>query len=149
MGNGCSMGDIYSIFCNTSFSPAKPFLNANGRNLEVLAISGTEVRVQNSFTQFSCIDYEGTPASTYYRDTFLNLNNTPFAVSYTKNQLYGVGCNIYDVQIWTVIVLPTAETRLLNVRRECQENCATQIHKENTLVAPLATCAAKRESQRV
>ncbi|KAI3840329.1 hypothetical protein MKW92_008805 [Papaver armeniacum] len=141
IGNGCYMsgkngfgnsGSIhYSITCNTSFDPPKPYINANGDPLEVLSISDTELRVKNSFTKFECHDISdiSAPAPAPGLDvaitdvdlhSALNLNNTPFAVSYTKNNLFAVGCDIADVHIWSN---GKSDASKQEVHRECQSRC--------------------------
>ncbi|XP_026432749.1 putative wall-associated receptor kinase-like 16 [Papaver somniferum] len=116
IGNGCSRiekdefgnsGGIvdYSIFCNTSYNPHKPFINANGGKLEVFSITDTEVRIRNSFTRIYCSNNSGIPVVNNDNEDGapyggLNLNNTPFAVSYTKNSLFGIGCDVTEVTLW-------------------------------------------------
>ncbi|KAI3973686.1 hypothetical protein MKX01_031106 [Papaver californicum] len=135
IGKGCSMshkdgfgntGSIdFRITCNASFKPPKPFINANGATLEVLSISDTELRVKNSFTRFECNDSSApAPAPVAVTDidvhAALNLNNTPFAVSSTKNNLVAVGCDIADVHIWSN---GRSDSSKKEVHRECQSRC--------------------------
>ncbi|RZC48078.1 hypothetical protein C5167_041020 [Papaver somniferum] len=140
IGNGCSISDRdgfsnstgrfdYSIACNTSFNPSKPFINANGKILEVLSISDTEVRVKNSFTRFECKDTSAAMAKMHLHDGALNLSNTPFTISNTKNDLFGIGCDIADVEIWSNGKFDSSR---LVVHRECQSKCEMKEQKTET-----------------
>ncbi|KAI3992446.1 hypothetical protein MKX01_022537 [Papaver californicum] len=119
IGNGCSMiGDTrYNIICDSSYNPPKPFTVTSGDKLEVLNISDVEVRIKNSFTIVYCYDHScKSMANDDYEDAglypYINLKNTPFAVSYTKNNLFGIGCDIAGVM------------------RECKSSCEI---KETTI----------------
>ncbi|KAI3977351.1 hypothetical protein MKX01_000264 [Papaver californicum] len=132
IGNGCSMiGDTrYNIICDSSYNPPKPFIVASGDKLEVLSISDVEVRIRNSFTIVYCYDHSGkSMANDDYEDSglfpYINLKNTPFAVSYTKNNLFGIGCDIAGVALWTDAVDERQE-----VMRECKSSCEI---KETTI----------------
>ncbi|MFS7958955.1 putative wall-associated receptor kinase, galacturonan-binding domain-containing protein [Helianthus anomalus] len=84
IGPNCSAHNAYSITCNTSFNPPKPFIT--GINLEALDISleGT-VRVNNPLFN-SCnnnsIDH-----------LVVNFTNTPFTYSTTATRFTAIGCN--------------------------------------------------------
>ncbi|KAI3973696.1 hypothetical protein MKX01_031116 [Papaver californicum] len=147
IGDGCSMSDkdefgntgsaSYRVICNSTFNPPKPFINANGGKLEVLSISGTEVRIRNSFTEFICVDksgkimLSGPEYGTLYDN--LNLNNTPFTVSNTRNNLFGIGCGITDVASYTVDPLEDYNSDLrIEEERECESSCEIKEHMTNT-----------------
>ncbi|XP_026432746.1 wall-associated receptor kinase 5-like [Papaver somniferum] len=123
IGDGCSMssdknefgntgGFVYNIICNASFDPPKPFINASGDKLEVLSISDTELRIRNSFTE-------------------LYLNNTPFTVSHTKNNLFGVGCGLREVSIYKLGGDINGDLTLAS-KRQCESSCATKEQRINT-----------------
>ncbi|OVA00685.1 Protein kinase domain [Macleaya cordata] len=91
-GEGCSIDGVgygYSITCNTSYDPPKPFIGTG--NLEVLGISETEIRVRKVVATV-CYNSNGT--SVLNESTaWTNLFGTPFMFSDTKNRLFGVGCD--------------------------------------------------------
>ncbi|KAI3682777.1 hypothetical protein L1987_83015 [Smallanthus sonchifolius] len=80
----CSAHETYSITCNTSFNPPRPFITTN--NLEVLEISleGT-ARVNNPLLTYNC------SGRTDHLD--VNFTNTPFTYSSTSTRFTAIGCN--------------------------------------------------------
>ncbi|XP_076894075.1 wall-associated receptor kinase-like 22 [Bidens hawaiensis] len=80
----CSAHDTFSITCNTSFNPPRPFITNN--NLEVLEISleGT-ARVNNPLLTYNC------SGRTDHLD--VNFTNTPFTYSSTSTRFTAIGCN--------------------------------------------------------
>ncbi|KAD5960473.1 hypothetical protein E3N88_11945 [Mikania micrantha] len=82
--HNCSAHNTYSITCNTSFNPPRPFITNN--NLEVLEISlkGT-ARVKNPVLTFNC--------SGRADHLDVNLTNTPFTYSSTSTRFTAIGCN--------------------------------------------------------
>ncbi|KAI3991384.1 hypothetical protein MKX01_039713 [Papaver californicum] len=137
IGDGCSLSykdefgkstgsDVYNITCDTLFNHSKPFVKANGDKFEVLSISDTEIRIKNSFTSIYCEDYSG---NSVFNDkdgadpSNLNLNNTPFTVSYTKNDLFGIGCHVSDVEIDKIWSNGHMNSTSLEVKRECESRC--------------------------
>ncbi|OVA05886.1 Protein kinase domain [Macleaya cordata] len=92
-GNGCSIdgtGFDYSVTCNTSYNPPKPFLGKG--NIEIVSISETEFRIKN------------TPATVCFNESggllldesmaWMNFSMTPFTFSQTKNRFFGIGCDM-------------------------------------------------------
>ncbi|MCL7026628.1 hypothetical protein MKW94_002657, partial [Papaver nudicaule] len=142
IGDGCSMsgedefGDtgkfVYRIICNSSFNPPKPFINANGDKFEVLSISDTEVRIKNSFTEILCIDNSGEYLFNGHEEGngTLNLFDTPFIVSYTKNSLFGIGCGIGLVA--TYIAYDEFGLDVVDGKRECESSCEIKENMINT-----------------
>ncbi|KAK1428138.1 hypothetical protein QVD17_16966 [Tagetes erecta] len=80
----CSAHESFSITCNTSFNPPRPFITNN--NLEVLDISldGT-ARVNNPLLTYNC------SGRTDRLD--VNFTNTPFTYSSTFTRFTAIGCN--------------------------------------------------------
>ncbi|KAI3894121.1 hypothetical protein MKX03_024797 [Papaver bracteatum] len=134
IANECSMNGggniIYNVICDNSYDPPKLFMNATNY-LEILSLSETEVRIRNSFTEFNGgplkipmePDVEPTIDDLEIRNAFngsglqyLDLSNTPFMVSYTKNKLYGIGCGLVAVYIVDV-------TRKSVTGKRCQSSC--------------------------
>ncbi|KAF6163888.1 hypothetical protein GIB67_024743 [Kingdonia uniflora] len=85
VGSKCSIHPSYSIDCNKSYNPHRPFLST--KNLQVVSISQTEVRISNQ-AAVSCHD-----DLTKINYTQTNLSGTPYTFSDRKNEFYGVGCN--------------------------------------------------------
>ncbi|KAK3005011.1 hypothetical protein RJ639_016128, partial [Escallonia herrerae] len=85
VGADCSNNETFAIACNSSFSPAKPFLNAI--NMEVLEISlqGT-IRVNNPISTSNC---PNRPDSTLKMD----MSKTPFSFSDSQSKFTAMGCN--------------------------------------------------------
>ncbi|KAF6174189.1 hypothetical protein GIB67_033721 [Kingdonia uniflora] len=86
VGNECSITEWFSINCNTSYDPPRPFIVGN---LQVLNISLTEVRIAN-WRAVSCYENSvrtgGNPLS-------INLTGTPYTFSSTRNKFTVVGCD--------------------------------------------------------
>ncbi|GJT83558.1 wall-associated receptor kinase-like protein 8 [Tanacetum coccineum] len=84
IGRNCSAHNTYSITCNTTFNPPKPFIT--NINLEVLQISldGT-ARVNNPLLTYNC------SGRTDRLD--VNFTNTPFTYSSTSTRFTAIGCN--------------------------------------------------------
>ncbi|KAJ0620760.1 putative wall-associated receptor kinase, galacturonan-binding domain-containing protein [Helianthus annuus] len=82
--SNCSAHQTYSITCNTSFNPPRPFITNN--NLEVLEISleGT-ARVNNPLLTYNC------SGRTDHLD--VNFTDTPFTYSSTSTRFTAIGCN--------------------------------------------------------
>ncbi|KAK3012097.1 hypothetical protein RJ639_010570 [Escallonia herrerae] len=85
VGADCSSNETFAIACNSSFSPAKPFLNAI--NMEVLEISlqGT-IRVNNPLSTSNC---PNRPDSTLKMD----MSKTPFSFSDSQSKFTAMGCD--------------------------------------------------------
>ncbi|MCL7025811.1 hypothetical protein MKW94_012682, partial [Papaver nudicaule] len=124
---------IFSVICNTSFDPPKPFIDANGKKVEILTITDTEVRVRNSFSTTYCSNDSGIPVATsdyQYGAPYvgLDLSNTPFSVSYTKNSLYGIGCDVSQVLLWSTedhdeFIIPEFQINSPYLKKECETSC--------------------------
>ncbi|RZC47785.1 hypothetical protein C5167_040738 [Papaver somniferum] len=88
---GCSIPDVgygYSVNCNSSYDPPKPFIGTG--NLQILSISETEIRVGNRIGKI-CFDENG---AVVLNNTIvsINLRNSPFTFSNTKNKFMLIGC---------------------------------------------------------
>ncbi|KAK2978417.1 hypothetical protein RJ640_023876 [Escallonia rubra] len=85
VGADCFSNETFAIACNSSFSPAKPFLRAI--NMEVLEISlqGT-IRVNNPISTSNC---PNRPDSTLKMD----MSKTPFSFSDSQSKFTAMGCN--------------------------------------------------------
>ncbi|KAF5199356.1 Wall-associated receptor kinase [Thalictrum thalictroides] len=88
IGRQCSMEKWTNINCNTTFSPPKPFIATS--NLEIVHISGFEVRIKN-VPATSCYSQSGALVEDF---SLLNFNfyGTPYTFS-TKNKLTILGCD--------------------------------------------------------
>ncbi|KAI3938083.1 hypothetical protein MKW98_018639 [Papaver atlanticum] len=92
---GCSIQGVgygYNVNCNTSYDPPKAFIGTG--NLEILSISGTEIRIK-SLVATLCYDMSGdlVPDGQNHQIVTSNLKPTPFTFSNTKNRLFTIGCN--------------------------------------------------------
>ncbi|KAI3915528.1 hypothetical protein MKW92_049100 [Papaver armeniacum] len=102
---GCSFDGVgfdYSITCNTSFNPPKPFLG----------VGDTE------FSPPSSLCYNASGGLTLDQSvSWMNLSRTSFTVSYTKNMYFTVGCNAFsliqgpDLQNYTGTCKSSCETK--------------------------------------
>ncbi|KAI3848314.1 hypothetical protein MKW92_015035 [Papaver armeniacum] len=119
---------MYDIICDNSYDPPKPFMNATYSYLEILSVSETEVRIRNSFTEFNGgafvnpMEPDRVPSiddiqNRTNADGYLDLFDTPFMVSYSKNKLYGIGCGLVSV-----IVADVTPPRGVIIK-ECQSIC--------------------------
>ncbi|KAI3903549.1 hypothetical protein MKW98_032203 [Papaver atlanticum] len=92
-GLNCSIGGFgkgYSLRCDASFDPPKPFL---GMGIgEVLSISKSEIRMKNQPAGHFCYN-KSDVAPDVKLDQFLHINviSTPHTISHTKNKLFGTG----------------------------------------------------------
>ncbi|KAI3953296.1 hypothetical protein MKX01_042291 [Papaver californicum] len=94
MNAGCSFvgtGFDYSIICNTSFNPPKPFLGIH----EVIDIPEIEIRTKNTP---SIICYDNASAGFTSDQPVVRMDFTlyPFTVSYSKNMFFTIGCNVFS-----------------------------------------------------
>ncbi|KAI3997401.1 hypothetical protein MKX01_017771 [Papaver californicum] len=88
---GCSIPDVgygYSINCNSSYDPPRPFIGTG--NLQVLSISETEIRIANMISKI-CFNENGVVEVNESTIT-MNLRNSPFTFSNTKNRFILIGC---------------------------------------------------------
>ncbi|OVA05885.1 Protein kinase domain [Macleaya cordata] len=91
-GNGCSIDGVgygYSIRCNTSYDPPKPFIGIG--NMEIIDISETEIRVKN-FPATLCYN-ESNPSLLEESIVPMDMRRTHFTFSATKNRFFGIGCD--------------------------------------------------------
>ncbi|KAI3966226.1 hypothetical protein MKW92_052069 [Papaver armeniacum] len=102
-GEGCSVDGVgigYSIKCNTSFYPPKPFIP--DANLEVISISETEIRVKNSWVAAACFTKKGVEidldpfSKKPTNELSLFIGRTSFTFSNTKNSL-----NNNHTKVWS------------------------------------------------
>ncbi|KAF5750272.1 hypothetical protein HS088_TW03G00606 [Tripterygium wilfordii] len=91
IGEGCSLSEEFSITCNNSYNPPRPYLRL--KRLEVMDISQHDLRIKNEVA-YACYN-ESHPVQTneILADTPINLNNTPFTFSDTANRFTLLGCN--------------------------------------------------------
>ncbi|XVF89416.1 hypothetical protein PTKIN_Ptkin19aG0128700 [Pterospermum kingtungense] len=87
IGDDCSINSDFSITCNASFNPPKPFLN----DVEVLSISlNGRLRILMG-VQYEC--YDNTTVET--GDAYLwPLALSTFPINNARNKLTAIGCNI-------------------------------------------------------
>lgn len=94
--SACSISSWLHLTCNTSYDPPKLFLGG----LQVLSISQTKVRVQNTVA-VACYNQAGNLA---------NIDNpagmqwgvaSPYTFSDTENKLTVVGCNVFALISWS------------------------------------------------
>ncbi|RZC51523.1 hypothetical protein C5167_019953 [Papaver somniferum] len=94
-GLNCSIGGFgkgYSLRCDASFDPPKPFLGMGVG--EVLSISESEIRMKNQPAGHFCYNKSDiAPTSKLHQALQINLVSTPHTISYKKNKLFGVGCD--------------------------------------------------------
>ncbi|KAI3893764.1 hypothetical protein MKX03_033281 [Papaver bracteatum] len=138
IGDGCFMIDsgsiVYTVICDTSYNPPKPFINANSDKLEVLSVRKkqyTEVRVRNSFTKTYCNVSFNTTGDEFVEGApygSLNLYNTPFVVSYTKNRIFGIGCEVREFELWSAVDPDLFFTQTPDVRLHCELSCQIKEH---------------------
>ncbi|RZC44393.1 hypothetical protein C5167_037343 [Papaver somniferum] len=124
---GCSFDGFvfdYSITCNTSFNPPKPFLDRG--NVEVIDISKTEIRIKNIP---SSLCYNASGGLTLDQSvSWMNFSRTPFTVSYTKNMFFTIGCNVFstlrgpDVKDYTSQCISTCDSKESVVNGTCTGN---------------------------
>ncbi|MFS7901625.1 putative protein kinase RLK-Pelle-WAK family [Helianthus anomalus] len=82
--SNCSAHQTFSITCNTSFNPPRPFITNN--NLEVLELSLEGIAgVNNPLLTYNC------SGRTDHLD--VNFTNTPFTYSSTSTRFTAIGCN--------------------------------------------------------
>ncbi|KAI3915136.1 hypothetical protein MKW92_003759, partial [Papaver armeniacum] len=98
-GSSCSYnerdaGNLYFIECNTTNNPPKPFIRLSNSKLEVLSISGTEVRVKSPAIATKCYDPKTLQLVIDTPGYIMDLRGTPFTFSYTKNSFIGIGCGL-------------------------------------------------------
>ncbi|KAL5700617.1 hypothetical protein ACHQM5_026041 [Ranunculus cassubicifolius] len=86
VGANCSMSKLFTINCNTSFDPPKPFIG----DLEVTQVSLNEVRIKN-FVATSCYNDTGGLIGSVYSS--ITLEGSPYTFSSTKNKLTAIGCD--------------------------------------------------------
>ncbi|KAG8378186.1 hypothetical protein BUALT_Bualt08G0111700 [Buddleja alternifolia] len=87
---GCYLNETYSIFCNETFKPPKPFLQPN--NLEVLGISLEDhtLRVATPVAR-DCYVHKGNETEDGQKSRAVLETN--FTVSDTANRFTAVGCD--------------------------------------------------------
>ncbi|KAG5562333.1 hypothetical protein RHGRI_005160 [Rhododendron griersonianum] len=85
IGSNCSIADGFTVTCNHSFNPPKPFID--NINLEVLQISLYEstVKVNNPVVTSNCTSRADSQ--------FVDLRFTPFWFSDKYNRFTAMGCN--------------------------------------------------------
>ncbi|KAI3881163.1 hypothetical protein MKW92_023402 [Papaver armeniacum] len=97
----------FSINCNTTYDPPKPFLlSGKGKNdlfyvlmggaiewnLEILSISESEIRLKTWQTTI-CYDKFGDLLTSSKQFVVADFTGTPFTFSDTKNRVFAVGCD--------------------------------------------------------
>ncbi|KAJ9677114.1 hypothetical protein PVL29_022221 [Vitis rotundifolia] len=92
MGKSCYKDEWFSINCNRSFDPPKPFLNHSRLNLEVLSIEmgGYQKSVTVNSPISSNCENGVLKVSSYWKST--DLRGSPFLYS-PENELMVVGCD--------------------------------------------------------
>ncbi|KAI3910219.1 hypothetical protein MKW92_053106 [Papaver armeniacum] len=126
----------FSINCNTTYNPPKPFL-VSGRgdreqfyvwmgetkelNLEILSISESEIRLKTWQTTI-CYDKSGALLTSRAQFVYVDFTGGPFTFSYTKNRVFAVGCDTSG------FVSMTGQVK--NFTNQCQSLCGS---RENVL----------------
>ncbi|KAG8374425.1 hypothetical protein BUALT_Bualt11G0130500 [Buddleja alternifolia] len=87
LNSGCSIGPSFDVNCNTSSSPARPFISTG--NLEIVAISDEQVRVKN-WIAARC--YTDSGNITRENSIQINFTSTPYSFS-DANRFTVVGCD--------------------------------------------------------
>ncbi|KAG8374434.1 hypothetical protein BUALT_Bualt11G0131400 [Buddleja alternifolia] len=87
LNSGCSIGPSFDVNCNTSFSPARPFISIG--NLEIIAISDEQVRIKN-WVAARC--YTDSGNITRENPIEINFTSTPYSFS-DANRFTVVGCD--------------------------------------------------------
>ncbi|KAF5198554.1 Wall-associated receptor kinase [Thalictrum thalictroides] len=86
VGRNCSIDAWADINCNTTFNPPKAFIG----NLEVVQFSQAEVRIKN-FVATTCYNQSG--ALVQQIPSSINLLETPYTFSSTRNKVTVLGCD--------------------------------------------------------
>ncbi|KAI8558892.1 hypothetical protein RHMOL_Rhmol04G0131500 [Rhododendron molle] len=93
--SACSINSLLHLTCNTSYDPPKLFLGG----LQVLSISQTQVRVQNTVAAL-CYNQAGN--QTYYSPAWMQWGDAwPYTFSDMANKFTVVGCNVYALISWS------------------------------------------------
>ncbi|XP_074275224.1 wall-associated receptor kinase 5-like [Silene latifolia] len=86
----CALSSHYIVTCNTTFSPAKPFIGTG--NLDITEIIDTKIRIKNSVDR-RCYNSQLYKAG----KTWIDLREYPMVFSDTENKFTAVGCNTFAV----------------------------------------------------
>ncbi|XP_074275220.1 wall-associated receptor kinase 5-like [Silene latifolia] len=85
-GSLCALASYYNVRCNTTFSPAKPFIGTG--DLEITDIIDTKMRIKN------WVDQRCNNSALYvFGNTGIDLQSYPIVFSDIENKFTGVGCN--------------------------------------------------------
>ncbi|XP_074276962.1 wall-associated receptor kinase 5-like [Silene latifolia] len=98
IGNGhdglpCALSSYYVVTCNTTLSPAKPFINISTGDLEVTEIIDTKMQIKNAVDR-RC---NNSGASYVAGTTGMDLGNYPIVFSDSENKFTAVGCGTVAV----------------------------------------------------
>ncbi|XP_074275219.1 wall-associated receptor kinase 5-like [Silene latifolia] len=85
-GSLCALANYYNVTCNTTYSPAKPFISTG--NLEITEIIDTKMRIKNSVDE-RCYNSQLYKAG----QTWIDLRSYPIVFSDSENKFTAVGCN--------------------------------------------------------
>ncbi|KAI3958896.1 hypothetical protein MKX01_023572 [Papaver californicum] len=124
MNTGCSFGETgfdYSIICDASFNPPKPFLGIH----EVIDISETEIRTKNLP---SIICYDNASDQPVVR---MDFSLYPFTISYTKNMFFTIGCSVFST---------LTSPGLQNYKSQCLLNCESKESVKNGTCTGIKGC---------
>ncbi|KAI3861088.1 hypothetical protein MKX03_021926, partial [Papaver bracteatum] len=111
---GCSITGAgllhYNMTCDTTYNPPKPLIRA----IEVVSISETEVCVKN-LPVTKCYQYKTSELTLDEGIGWMDFRKTPFAVSYSKNKYFGLGCytiamNLVPFLNFSIPYVTTCET---------------------------------------
>ncbi|RZC57732.1 hypothetical protein C5167_005033 [Papaver somniferum] len=83
------VGYGYSVNCNTSYNPPKPFIGTSS-NLEILGITETEIHLK-TLPDILCYNRHRDPELNISSDA-MSLFETSFTFSATRNKLFSIGC---------------------------------------------------------
>ncbi|KAG8374424.1 hypothetical protein BUALT_Bualt11G0130400 [Buddleja alternifolia] len=93
INSGCSIGRWFDVNCNTSFSPARPFISTTTRNYEIVAISDEHVSIRN---RVAAICFNASGNITRRNQISINFTSTPYSFS-DSNRFTVVGCDYVAV----------------------------------------------------
>ncbi|XP_047972007.1 wall-associated receptor kinase-like 8 [Salvia hispanica] len=86
--SSCSLNPFFSVHCDSSFSPPKPFLSLN-TTLQISHISDSTIHLKNRVA-VNCYHNSSEPPNII--QSFMNLSGSPFAFS-SSNKITAVGCD--------------------------------------------------------
>ncbi|PIA32823.1 hypothetical protein AQUCO_04300033v1 [Aquilegia coerulea] len=114
IGEECSIDKWFTVYCNTTFHPPKPFLA--GGEVELIEVSQYEIRIKTYVFSSCNIGKNTITFNQNYMSTFVGVvfEETPFTLS-SKNMLIVLGCN--------TVVRPTRSFGTSDYMSACVSTC--------------------------